>query len=65
MTSVPTPEPMHPKRGAPTSLAWGTNEKDTCDFLVSGTVNGYLCIMKRIHGSVCDSRIMNEKHDLR
>ncbi len=61
MTSVATPEPMHPKRGAPTSLAWGTNEKDTCDFLVCGTVNGYLCIMKRVHGSVRDGSLITYK----
>ena len=50
--SVPTPEPTHPKRGAPTSLAWGTDERDTSAILVCGTVNGYLCIMRRVHSVV-------------
>lgn len=52
MVSIQTPEPRHPKRGPPTSLAWGTNDRDTCEYLVFGTANGYICIIKRDSGAV-------------
>ncbi len=52
MSVIATPEPRHPKRGSPTALAWGSNDQDSFEYLVSGTVNGYLCIIKRMSGSV-------------